>query len=805
MASRLYPLILILVTILSLPFLLLLGFVLLCVNLVPAFKISAAKRISRDNSPVSGLASIIVLNWNGRDLLTQGLPSILEAVRVDGRPHEIMVVDNGSSDDSVEYIRKSFPAVRVLALGKNRGFADGNNAGVQAAKHDVVILLNNDMVVDENFLSPLLGGFGPETFAVSSQIFHQDPSQKREETGKTTAVFRRGMIDYAHREMESASFPRKYYPVFWAGGGSSAFHREKFLSLGGFSDLYSPAYVEDTDLSYQAWKRGWEVLLAPESIVYHKHRASAKRRFRASELQILVARNQFLFIWKNIDSWKLLLSHGIFLPWTCYRLMRDFGIAAWLSLLQACGALPSVIAARFRLRFQAIRSDSEIFDQFSKPGLYFGARRSGTAPRSFSLENRPRLLWLTAYLPHTGRHAGAGRMFQLLKRISTNYRITLITFLETDAEREYLTEVEPLCEKVIAVKRTRPVRWQLFPYEPFDEFLTPEMEHEVDRCLEDQDFDLIQLEYTQMACYAGRSAGIPILLTKHEVDFAACARRARRETSLTGKLRWFYNYLQVLDREVHLTKDADAAICMTDPDARELHKFCPSVPICVINTGVDLDYFRPPEQPASEPRMVFVGAFQHLPNVEAMEYFCRDVLPQVRSKVPGMELFIVGSNPPPSVAGLAEVPGVHVTGFVPDIRPFMAKSSIYVVPLNLGVGIRGKILEAWGMKMAVVSTSVGCAGLRYENKRNLLIADTPNEFAEQIFSLVKDPMRRQHLGEEGRRTAEQYYSWERSAQQLEALYGHYINRKDLCGHSVPSNSPGFVPASKASALETRNR
>jgi glycosyltransferase involved in cell wall biosynthesis len=418
---------------------------------------------------------------------------------------------------------------------------------------------------------------------------------------------------------------------------------------------------------------------------------------------------------------------------------------------------------------------------------------------------KPRLLWLTAYLPHIGRHAGAGRMFQLLKRLSSNYQITLLTFLETDEEREFLPEVESLCEKVIAMKRSHPPHWQLFAYEPFDEFLTPEMIKAVDYCLENCDFNLIQLEYTQMAYYAKRSSGIPILLTKHEVDFAACARRAKREAHPVSKLRWFYNYLQVLDREIQLTKNVDAVICMTEPDARELSKFCPSIPTYVINTGVDLDYFRPPDHPAVDPRMIFVGAFQHLPNVEAMKYFCQEVLPLVRSRIPGIELFVVGSNPPSSIVGLTEISGVQVTGFVPDIRPFMAQSSIYIVPLNLGVGIRGKILEAWAMGMAVVSTSVGCAGLRYENNRNILIADTAQQFADQIFSLVKDPSRRQYLGEEGRRTVEKYYGWEGSVRQLETLYRHYINQENPHQDFVSSDYPAFVTASKMPTSETRNR
>ncbi len=629
------------------------------------------------------------------------------------------------------------------------------------------------MIVDPGFLQPLLNGFGPKTFAVSSQIFFDHPSKRREETGKTTAVFRRGMIDYSHSEITSSPLSRAYYPVFWAGGGSSAFRKDKFLALGGFQEMYSPAYVEDTDLSYQAWSIGWEVLLAPESIVYHKHRATSLRRFKPSELRVLIARNQFIFLWKNIQDWRLLLCHAFFLPWNCYRLARDHGLVLWKSILRAAWAIPSIAASRVRFPFRRILGDWEIFQLISKPGWFFNVSRHS---RNRLTCTKPKVLWLTAYLPHTGRHAGAGRMYELLKRLASNYRITLLSFLETDDEREFLPQVEPYCEKVIAMTRSHARRWQLFPYEPFDEFLTPEMQQELDRCFEESDFDLMQLEYTQMACYADRARGIPKLLTKHEVDFAACARRARLQSSIFAKLRWFYNYLQVLDRETRLTRKVDAVICMTDNDARKLRQYCPSTPIHVINTGVDLEYFRPVEHEVTGCRLVFVGAFQHSPNVDAMIYFCHQVLPLIRREIPETELAIVGSHPPPAVLELAAIPGVQVTGWVPDIRPFMASSSVYVVPVRLGVGIRGKILEAWSMKMAVVSTSVGCAGLLCEHKRNILIADTPAQFASQVVLLLKNPELRRRLGAEGRKTVEQNYSWEQSAAKLDALYRKYLMR-----------------------------
>ncbi|MFH1573472.1 MAG: glycosyltransferase, partial [Acidobacteriota bacterium] len=284
-------LILLLLTAVIIPALALLALILLAVNLLARLAERRKPCAPADDPALSGAASIIVLNWNGRDLLERNLPSVVEAVRVDGRPHEIMVVDNGSTDGSVEFLRNAFPGVRVLPLPSNLGFGDGNNAGAQAAAHDILVLLNNDMRVDPGFLRPLLDGFGPDTFAVSSQILMQDREARREETGKTTAVFRRGMIDFSHRAVTGPEPARACYPVLWAGGGSSAFHRRRFLQLGGFDGLFSPAYVEDTDISYRAWKYGWEILFAPASVVYHRHRASSSRRHRPAELESLIRRN----------------------------------------------------------------------------------------------------------------------------------------------------------------------------------------------------------------------------------------------------------------------------------------------------------------------------------------------------------------------------------------------------------------------------------------------------------------------------------------------------------------------------------
>ena len=182
------------------------------------------------------------------------------------------------------WIAANYPEVRLLALPENLGFGGGSNAGFRAAKNDIVVLLNSDMRVERDFLAPLLAGFTDEAvFAVSCQIFFGDPTKRREETGLTQAWWRTAAA-CSHREEAEID---GLFPCFYGGGGSCAFDRRKFLELGGFDQLLAPFYLEDTDLGYLAWKRGWKVLYQPRAwcitnIAARSANASARLTFNRS-------------------------------------------------------------------------------------------------------------------------------------------------------------------------------------------------------------------------------------------------------------------------------------------------------------------------------------------------------------------------------------------------------------------------------------------------------------------------------------------------------------------------------------------
>ena len=389
------------------------------------WRLVGRRRPLHDQAPRRDAASAVIPNWNGRDLLEKYLPPLIEAMS--GHPdNEIIVVDNGSTDGSAAFVRERFPSVRVLELPQNLGFGGGSNAGFRAARNDIVVLLNSDMRVAPDFLQPLLDGFGaPGVFAVSCQIFFPDPAKPREETGLTHAWWAEGGLRVRHVVDEKVT---GLFPCFYGGGGSCAFDRRKFLELGGFDHVLRPFYLEDTDLGYQAWKRGWRVLYQPASRVWHEHRGTIGKKFSRAYIDNTIRKNFLLFIWKNIHEPRRVLAHLAYL-WAGSLLSMFAGDSlerpSLPALARAFLQLPEALAARWRARSLAQVDDTEAFRR-PLAGYY----RDRFLPVEADRE-KLRVLFLSPYPLCPPVHGGAVFMSQTVEQLGRLAELHLVILVET--------------------------------------------------------------------------------------------------------------------------------------------------------------------------------------------------------------------------------------------------------------------------------------------------------------------------------------------------------------------------------------
>lgn len=252
----------------------------------------------------------MILNYNGENVLKECLPSILEASRNSKSACRVTVIDNVSQDRSLQVLARDFPDVDVYRAKENRVLCTFNEY-LKHMTEPIALLMNNDIRVDAGFVDPLMEPFekDPELFMVTPRCLSFDGS--RYEGGRCRSRIKFGLFWSASVFPGYAAHIQS--PGFTMAAGFGAFDRKKFLELGGYDDLYLPGRLEDNDLCFRAWQRGWKCLYEPRSVVYHQGATSFNERFGSKSTLILGHRNSFLFFWKNVTDLGYWLEHFIFL------------------------------------------------------------------------------------------------------------------------------------------------------------------------------------------------------------------------------------------------------------------------------------------------------------------------------------------------------------------------------------------------------------------------------------------------------------------------------------------------------------
>jgi N-acetylglucosaminyl-diphospho-decaprenol L-rhamnosyltransferase len=296
---------------------------------------------NRENLKVN----IAILNYNGRGLLKECLPSIIRSVKQSKFCAEVTVLDNCSTDNSIEFLKDYFKDVNIRIATTNR-FLCSFNEYASESDADILIFLNNDIKVSKHFIDPLISVFKkyPDAFMSSPKCFGFDKSTH--EGADTRIGMRFGFFQAFSRY---PGYEKNIdIPGYTASAGSIlAFRRDRFIELGGYDDLYLPGRMEDVDLCYRGWKRGYKAYYVPESIAYHKGMVSFKKHFGYQKSLVLSYRNTFLFMWKNITSPFLLIAHLVFLvPWLILSLLK-LKPAFVIGFMQAIPKMPEAVKRRF--------------------------------------------------------------------------------------------------------------------------------------------------------------------------------------------------------------------------------------------------------------------------------------------------------------------------------------------------------------------------------------------------------------------------------------------------------------------------
>jgi sugar transferase (PEP-CTERM/EpsH1 system associated) len=408
-----------------------------------------------------------------------------------------------------------------------------------------------------------------------------------------------------------------------------------------------------------------------------------------------------------------------------------------------------------------------------------------------------RILWLKSDLLLPLDKGGKLRTWHLMRHLARRHEITYLAFKEPGQPSADVDGMREVASRVETVTRSEPAKGTFrfyadaamhlvdpLPY-AVGKYRSSEFKQRLNALLESERFDLIVCDFLFPAVNLPQHLPCPAVMFTHNVESEIWRRHVETKTGIQKRL-YGAQYARMLRFEKDALARFDGILAVSDADRQTFAELFPGAirqPVHVVPTGVDTEYFAPrtphlaPQESSRTSHLIFTGSMDWLPNEDAMQYFCRDILPLIRAEEPGVTLSIVGRTPTPAVKRLAEEhAGVTVTGRVDDVRPYMEEAVVYIVPLRIGGGTRLKIFEAMSMAKAVVSTTIGAEGLPVTDGADVMLADQPQSFARAVVELLRDPSRRAAIAAAARTLVVERYDWSAVAGELEEALVRFSGR-----------------------------
>ena len=384
----------------------------------------------------------------------------------------------------------------------------------------------------------------------------------------------------------------------------------------------------------------------------------------------------------------------------------------------------------------------------------------------------------------------------MIRRIGAKHELSLLALMAERDEENSIRHLRKYCRRVEVFDHKRDNLWTMLPdivrywfqNKPFELRLlhSKKMAKRIEQLTSAEGFDIVQIEHSRLALYQEnirKNAHTSSILVFHNIAYNQFSSLYQIRKSPISRFRTWLHIRQLRRWEPKYAEKFDRCITMSEVDRKILLRANPRLCIEVVPNGADTKRLVPLEANQGVPALLFVGSMSYPPCADGAVYFCNHVLPYIKQTIPDIQVWIVGTNPPPEVRGLAS-DDIHVTGYVKDVLPYYKKTSVSIVPLRAGAGTRLKILESMALGRPVVSTAIGCEGLEVVDGQHLLIADAPKEFAEKTVLLITDNVLFHHVATEARKFVMNRYDWDMLANQMMDIYSELAQGSDASHQAI---------------------
>jgi sugar transferase (PEP-CTERM/EpsH1 system associated) len=407
-----------------------------------------------------------------------------------------------------------------------------------------------------------------------------------------------------------------------------------------------------------------------------------------------------------------------------------------------------------------------------------------------------KILFLSHRFPYPPNDGAKVRAFHIVRHLSAKgHKVTVASLARSRQEADEGHGLAQYCDRYEMVRVDKAVqvarmisRLPTAAPSTMGFFYSAKLARRVREMLLREHFDFIFVYCSSMAQYVASARDTPKLLDFVDMDSQKWLDYARFKKNALAAGYWLEG--RKLERaERRLAPAFDLCTTVTRAECETLERYQTGVATDWFPNGVDCSYFAPTADPYDADAICFLGRMDYYPNQECMIDFCANVLPLVRARRPQAKLLIVGANPSRKVRKLGELPGVTVTGSVPDVRPFLRRSGAMVAPLNIARGTQNKILEAMAAGVPVVTSRIAAAGVDADPGEHFAVSSTPEEQAKAILSILGDPAERRRLAAAGRERMLSHHAWDRSMQRLDRIIERCLSEFDTRAAGARGSSP----------------